>query len=65
MTKPRLTELLKARVDPGRKQCFELLTSSFGYTDESDTVRRACDEFIERHSELLPKLCRPRLGVRL
>jgi ABC-type enterochelin transport system substrate-binding protein len=63
MTKPKLTELAKARVDPETKQNLEQLTLAFGHHDEADTVRAAFHEFIERHRPLLVRR-RQAIGLR-
>jgi hypothetical protein len=55
MTKPKLTELAKARVDPTTKQQLEQLTVAFCYQDQSDTIRAAFREFIRRHQAVLPR----------
>jgi Arc/MetJ-type ribon-helix-helix transcriptional regulator len=54
MTKPRLTELAKARIDSTTKQQLEQLTLAFDYQDEADTIRAALREFLENHAHALP-----------
>lgn len=55
MTKPKLSELAKARVDGQTKQQLEQLKIVFDHHDESDTVRAALAYFIRKHARLLPR----------
>lgn len=55
MTKPRLSELAKARVDRDTKRNLQMLGFVFRHQDESDTVRTALHDFIEKHRCHLPR----------
>ena len=55
MTKPKLTELAKARVDAQTKQELEQLMGVFGFREEADIVRAAFADFINKHRNLLPR----------
>lgn len=55
MTKPKLTELAKARVDREMKRNLQMLGFVFRHQDESDTVREALADFIEKNRSRLPQ----------
>lgn len=55
MDKPKLTELAKARIDGEMKSQLQMLGFVFRHHDESDSIRAAIAEWIEKNRRYLPR----------